>query len=267
MTTETPTPEQQAEDKLMDAIRANAAANPESIPPQFGGDIEKYITSYKELQKKMTQQAQELAEFKKAPVTPAAPKAGEAGKPVEPAPLEIKEPKVEETPPFDWDAATEEFNNTGDISEASKARLIADLKIKDPRFVDGFIGFLKQQRQSAQAKAMEVAGGVEQYNAVLEWAHGAFNEAERAALNASLRSPMWELAWTGLVAKYQAASKSSANTMLSGSPGNNTTDVQPYRTHREFMKDLADPRYRSGSDPDFIALVQKRAAKTPELSA
>lgn len=265
MTTETPTPEQQAEDKLMDAVRANAATNPESIPAQFGGDVEKYITSYKELQKKMTQQAQELSGFRKAAETPA-PIADPNKPPATPKPLEITEPPVVETPVFDWDAATEEFNSTGDISDASKAKLIADLKIKDPRFVDHFVGFMKQQRASAQAKAMEVAGGVEQYNAVLEWAHGAFNETERAALNTSLKSPMWELAWMGLVTKYQAANKSSANTMLSGSPGNNTTDIQPYRTHKEMMKDLADPRYRSGSDPDFINHVQRRAAKSPQFS-
>ena len=254
-----PTPEQEA--AVIEAMRKNAASNPASIPPQFGGDVDKFIDAYKNLQADYTKKSQELATFKKAPVETPKP----AAEP--PKPLHIPDAVVEETPQVSWDTLQTEFQETGDISEDSKKALVAALKLPDTKFVDAYINGLKSQRQLAMTKAVEIAGNSDEYNKVLAWASKTMDVNGRAALNQALSSPSWELTWTGLVAQYKTAAKSSANMPLNAPVGNDTTEVQPYRTHQEYMKDLADPRYRHNQDPDFVDLVLKRANLTAKLAS
>lgn len=250
------------EDKVIDAIRTNALANPSSIPPQFGGDVEKYITAYKDLQADYTRKSQELAALKKGTEKPADPPKA----PVTPNPLHIGEPPVEETPQISWDTLAEEFANTGDISDDTKKSLVEALKLPDTRFIDAYIDGLKSQRQLAMTKAAEIAGGNEEYNKVLAWASKSLKPEQRAALNAALSSPSWELTWTGLVTQYKTANKSSANTPIAAPVGNDSTEVLPYRTNEEYLADLRNPKYRNNLDPDFVQLVYKRAAKTAQLA-
>lgn len=255
-----PTPEQEA--AVIEAMRKNAVANPASIPPQFGGDVDKFIDAYKALQADYTKKSQELAALKKAPVEPPKPPSGDP-----PKPLHIPDAPVEETPTVSWDTLQTEFQETGDISEDSKKALVAALKLPDTKFVDAYINGLKSQRQLAMTKAVEIAGNSDEYNKVLAWASKTMDVNGRAALNQALSSPSWELTWTGLVAQYKTASKSSANMPLKAPAGNDTTEVQPYRTHQEYMADMANPKYRFNQDPDFVALVMKRAYKTAQLNA
>lgn len=251
------------EDKVIDAIRTNAIANPSSIPPQFGGDVEKYITAYKDLQAEFTRKSQELANLKKVVEKPADPPKA----PVTPNPLHIGEPPVEETPTISWDDLAAEFSSTGDISEETKKSIVSTLKLPDTKFVDAYIDGLKSQRQLAMTKAAEIAGGNDEYNKVLAWASKNLKPEQRAALNASLSSPSWELTWTGLVTQYKTANKSSSNNPIAAPVGNDTTEIIPYRTHQEYMADLANPKYRYNQDPDFVELVMKRAHKTAQLAA
>jgi hypothetical protein len=257
MTTETPNAPVTQEDKVIEAIRTNAVANPSSIPPQFEGDVEKYITAYKNLQADYTKKSQELADLK-AKVKPTdPPKAHET-----PNPLHIGEPPVEETPQVSIEDLQAEFAETGTVSDESKQAVIKALGIKDPRFVDMYIEGLKSQRQLATDKATEIAGGADEYNKVLLWASKNLKPEQRAALNQALSSPSWELTWTGLVTQYRANKQSNSNEPINAPVGNDTTEVLPYRTHQEMMADLANPKYRQNLDPDFIQLVMKRVAIT-----
>lgn len=255
-----PTPEQEA--AVIEAMRKNAVANPASIPPQFGGDVDKFINAYKALQADYTKKSQELADLKKTPVETPKPPSGDP-----PKPLHIPDAPVVEEKQLDWDDLATEFANTGDVSPETKQAIVATLKLKDTKFVDAYIDGLKSQRQLAMTKAVEIAGNSDEYNKVLAWASKTMDANGRAALNQALRSPSWELTWTGLVAQYKTAAKSSANMPLNAPVGNDTTEVQPYRTHQEYMRDLADPKYRYNQDPDFVALVIKRANLTAKLAS
>lgn len=251
------------DDKVIEAIRKNATTNPDSIPPQFEGDVEKYINAYKELQADYTKKSQELAAIKKAPAPPTPPNTP----PTPPNPLHVGEPPVEETPTVSWDTLAAEFAETGDISAETKKTLVDVLKLPDTKFVDAYIDGLKSQRQLAMSKAVEIAGNSDEYNKVLAWASKTMKPEQRAALNQALSSPSWELTWTGLVSQYKTNAKSSANNPINAPVGNDTTEVQPYRTHQEYMNDLANPKYRNNLDPDFVDLVMKRAHKTARLAA
>lgn len=249
------------DDRVLDAVRAAAAANPSSIPPQFNGDVEKYINAYKELQSDYTKKSQELASLKKQITTSSEKKNDDP-----PAPLVIKDAEVvEEEDKVTVEDLAAEFYNTGTVSDESKAKAMKFLKIQDSSVLDVVIQGFQFQRQMATNRAVEIAGSTEEYNNILKWASKNLTPAQKEAINSSLSSPSWELTFTGLVAQYRNSIKSSSNNPIHAPVGAPNTEVIPYRSHEEYMADLANPKYRFNTDPDFVNLVMQRAKKTQEL--
>lgn len=259
-TTNTPPQEESHEAKM---IRKFYTADPSQIPEQFEGDVEKAVEGYKQLQAKFTKASQELAAVKKAAETPPEPKPEE--KPTAPpAPLKIEDAPVEETPAVSWESIEEEFATTGTVSEDSIVKLTAMLKLPSRNFIDAHVAYMKDKREQAHKQAQDIAGGVENYNKVLAWAAKALSQAEKAALNASLNSPGWELAWTGLVTKFNKVNTDGANPRPNAPVATGGGDeVLPWGSQAEMTAAIRDPRYRL--DPAYQAMVMKRSAKTAEI--
>jgi len=248
-----------AESHEIQMIRKQYESNPENIPAQFEGDVNKAVESYKELQARFTKTSQELAALKKA----ASPEPKPDVKKEEPLPLKLEELKPEEKPPVTWESIEDEFKATGDVSEESVQAIVNLLKLPSRNFVDAHIAYLKSQRASAQAKAQEIAGGTEQYNAVIKWGHTNLSKPEKDALNQALASPGWELAWTGLVTKFKAANTDSGNRMGTNPVGTGDDTAEVFSEQREMTAAISDPRYRT--DPKYRDAVQRRIIATNEL--
>lgn len=255
------------DDKLLEVLKKSVEHDPTLIPPQFNGDAEKYFASYKELQAAFTKKSQELAELKKTTPTPNGnTEQNKDNKNTKPNDFKIGEVVEDEVVTVSWDDLSAEFNQTGDVSAETKQKIMADLKITDARVVDAYIDGLKNMKQVAQAKAIEIAGGANEYNNVLKWASKNFTKEQQAAINQSLSSPTWEFTWTGLVTQYRSKAQSDTNNPIKAPVGSPNTEVIPYRTDQEYLNDLRDPRYRYNTDPDFVDLVHKRVALTAKMN-
>ena len=239
-----------AESHEVQMLRKAVAADPTQIPEQFNGDAEKFINSYKSLQAEFTRKSQELAALKNAAPPSQEPKTEE----VKPVDLEIKEPPKVEPPKVTWNSAVDEFSVNGDVSEETRKALSVQLAVDKNnleeiagvrQMIDTYVEAMKGQRNLAQTRAVEIAGGVEQYNAVVEWGQKNLNAAEKAQVNQALKSAAWELTWTGLVARFNKAVGDSGNKNPNTPNANMNSAVKPFETQAEMTQAMRDPRYRT----------------------
>lgn len=248
MTTESTTPP--AESHEVQMLRKTIAADPTQIPDQFQGDGEKFITSYKALQAEFTRKSQELAALKNNTQAPPVTKTEEV-KPVE---LEIKETPVVQAPKVTWNSVADEFGVSGDVSEETRKALSVQLSVDKNnqeeiagvrQMIDTYVESMKGQRQVAQNKAVEIAGSIENYNAIVEWGQKNLSAAEKAQVNQALKSAAWELTWTGLVARFNKAVGDSGNKNPNTPNANMNTSAKPFDTQAEMTQAMRDPRYRT----------------------
>lgn len=228
-----------------------ARSNPANLPPQYNGDPEKFLASFKEMRATLTRTQQENATLKKAPtetsVTPEPPVTA-------PASLVIPDKPVTPTQePHNWDAVNTELLNTGDLSPQTRQEIQKRLNIPDSMISDYVGGIRARQQQHANAAA-EVVGGAAALTGVIKWAQENLPDDEREAVNQGLRSPGWQNVLIGL--KHRSAvmaeePKTKVNTVAGHAP-----QLKPFATSNEMTMAMRDPRYKY--DSDYQNMVQQR---------
>ncbi len=235
------------------AARTHLEANPGDIPPQFGGDVEKFMDAFREQRATLTRTQQELAEFKKAEPAPVetAPEAS----PVE-TPDSLVIPEIEEAADSDvWADLEHEFLASGELSDATRQQL-SEMNIPD-NVVDGYLNGIKATQAQAAQLAAEQVGGAENLQSIIDWAAQNLSAEERSSVNAALQAPGWETTLMGL----QARMSQSQPVNNEPGPGPQTvgsmpSGVAPYSNQNEMMAAIQDPRY--GVDPQYTGFVQDR---------
>ena len=215
------------------------------------------LKAYEELQKKLGSEAP----------------AEEPSEEVEPAEGRVEEeaPEEEVAEPSAAAAAIKKasaaYDEAGELSEESLEEL-AKLDSKD--LIKAYVESYKaqtaqaQQAQIAQTEVdslMASAGGLDQYNEMIQWAStnfsaeeiGAFNQATQTAASA-------RFAIEALKNRYTAANGSEPQ-LVTGKRA--APAVDGYRSNAELARDIADPRY--STDPAFRADVEARLARSQDL--
>lgn len=232
-----------------------AKSNVANLPPQFGGDPDKFMASYKEMRATLTRTQQENASLKNS--SPEAAQEGSAAEPPKaqlPPSLSVPDkPVPPTTPQFDWDKVGHELVATGDLSPETRTLIQKTMNVPDT-MINGYISGVKAQQQQHAAVAAQVVGGTEQLTGIIKWAQENLPEEERLAVNAGLSSPGWQNVLLGLKSRASVMGnepKSKVNTVQGIAP-----TLKPYATSSEMVMAMRDPRYKF--DSEYQNLVQQR---------
>lgn len=119
----------------------------------------------------------------------------------------------------------------------------------------------EMQVQQARQRAVELTGGQQQLNTILEWAK-TLGEAEVERLNKQLAAPAtMEGAIRELRDRYAEATNSSAFVpRLDKNTGGGGRER--FESVAQLSAAMNDPRYTTQSDPDFVRAVRAKLANT-----
>lgn len=164
---------------------------------------------------------------------------------------------VTEKAGIDYDALTVEFNENGELSPETYAKLEAGGIPK--AMVDSYIAGQQAIAQDIQNAAFALAGGSkESYEQMTAWAKANLPAEEVAKYNELVGSNSKanvSLAVTGLFARYTAANGFNPTHQEQGS--NRTPNAQAYGSLQEMVRDMHNPLYQK--DPAFRAKVEAKA--------
>lgn len=249
-------------DLELQAVEKYAKSNPNNLPPQFNGDADKFIESYKELRKTLTKSQQELATLKK----------GATNEPrVEPQATQVNEtpvpstfiPKTEPTTepsPKEWEELGNELRTKGDLTPETRANLLKKYNI--PSFViDQYINGLRAQAAAAAQEAATMVGGNDKLRKMIQWASTNLTDAERNEINKQLQTPAWKNTILGLKTRMEMSNpdptvdepKRAVPNTISNVAG---SDIEPFANKQDMMFHIRDRRY--GKDQKFTEWVQER---------
>jgi len=185
------------------------------------------------------------------------------GKKADPAPakdpLKIEKEAPAETPKgLDLSAYQQEFMEKGALSEES-FKALEGLGLGRP-VVDAYIAGIQALSERQAAKAFDVAGGQEQYQAVAEWAKENLSEGELEAYNRAVTSGKeadMMFALRGLVGRYRAEVGMEPDLMTGNARG---AAPVGFRSQGEWKAALLDPRY--DKDDAYRADVMERLKRS-----
>ena len=180
-----------------------------------------------------------------APASPA-PAAQAPATPASPQPLAIPSgPGADVEDPL-FAAAEREVAESGDISKATFAALS---KKFPPRLITQFVNGTKAMGELRTARALQAAGGQDQYQAAVAWAQQNLNAAEVAAFNEAVGGRSQEhadMAVYGLMGRFRTSTGGGTpQGRLVGQPqsGGSFGSVVPFRDMTEQASAMQDRRY------------------------
>jgi hypothetical protein len=257
--------------------------NGEAIPSNFktAGD---WFNSLKEAQGNYTQGQQEIAalkdQYKEGGVVNPDYVAPEAMAPTEVAPeltgdeeLRIPSPTDENVPTELpdavtqelWNDWTQEFTQTGEMSDATMQTIMAATKL--PRgVIDDYLGASKSRMRESFNEASVVVGGRENLKAIFDWAETTLSPQQQQQINTGLAGPSYEVTLRGLASMYNERSATAVKGREPAMTPNLTqvaetdTGFVGYKTKREFTADRNNPRFKL--EPQFRMAVEQRMMRT-----
>lgn len=157
------------------------------------------------------------------------------------------------------DAYSDEFAKTGTLSEESLKEIV-NLGIPEGT-VRAYIAGQEALAETNLKGIMEVAGGEEQYNALVTWAQNNIPEEHVNAYNSIMENgdtATIKMAIAGLKARYEQSNGSMGKPgrLLQG--GTTTESGGTFRSVAEIVSAMSDPRY--SKDPAYRADVERRIA-------
>lgn len=158
---------------------------------------------------------------------------------------------------IDYTALQDEFSKDGKLSDASYETLE---KAGIPKnMVDAYIAGQEALQGQREARAIEAAGGQQQFEQMRDWAKTGMTKAEIEAFNTSVNGSEAEAlqAITALRSRYESAYGKQPK-YLGGTPANG--NATGYGSPQEMSADMRDTRY--SRDPAFRAKVLARVAAT-----
>lgn len=165
----------------------------------------------------------------------------------------------------DFRKYTEEYQSKGALEDSSYEAL--EKRGISRELVDSYIRGQEMVTGQQVAELQKIAGGEENYAAMIKWATETLPQEDLDAYNLSVSDDnmgVAKLAIQGLSAQWQAAggdasSPTSEPSLLQGTT--KPTGEGGYGSNHEMMQDMKDPRYKNG-DTNFHAMVERRLAKT-----
>lgn len=236
-------------------------ARPEWLPSNFN-TVEDFVKSSQDTRAELTRAQQELAKLRKGDAVPE-PEAGTE----QPAKTEaeraaddvVRQAGLDVAP---WQA---EFNETRDVSEEGRAKIAEGLKNvlgENARaIVDDFIEGQKMRLSNFETQVYNLAGGKDEYAAMMQWAGANLSDSEINAFNNVVNSNDFNataLAVDGLRARYVKA-KGSNPKLISGD-GTIGDSGAGFASTAEMTKAMRDPRY--AKDPVYRKSVEQRAMRS-----
>lgn len=171
---------------------------------------------------------------------------------------EQEDSSQEESDGIDFDSLTDEYVQTGTLSEETIEQLVEQGIPRE--VVQMHLDGLNAQAELTRYRAAERFGGEEQLQAVLQWAGQSLSEAEIDRINGLVAAGDFEgylLAMEGVKARYEANFGSIAPQTIQGT----TTPVADlYESAEEMKADMRDPRY--AKDEAFRSRVAAKLART-----
>lgn len=162
---------------------------------------------------------------------------------------------------LDFDALNTEYQENGELApesyeKLSKAGLSEDM-------VNQYIAGLNATAELTTMKVHNLAGGEDNYNALIEWAGDNLNEAAQGKFNAAVQTgdmEQIEMVLGALKGRYEAAEGSlGERTRVESSSAGNST-VGGYLSKAEMTADMKDPRYKT--DKAFRAQVMNKIKRS-----
>jgi len=249
-TTNEPTPSDENFDPATHeaaAVEKFAKANPDKLPPQFNGDPEKFLKSWKDMRAEITRLQQGA-------------KATPESKPVEEPPateapnLQVPDKPVQPDVGV-WDNVGKEIMTSGQVSEDT-LKVLQERHGIPKSVVEDYIDAVRHKQRAAAAEAAKTVGGEQSLNSILEWARDSLSEAERASVNTALASPGWQNVLLGLKARMEMSNPTRNEPRQTNGRSEPAPGLQPFSNKREMTAHFRDPRY--GVDPAFTQMVQDR---------
>ena len=216
---------------------------------------------FADTQAALTKANQELAAFKKPKDEQPAQKEGEKATPAseadKPKPeneLEIKEAKAPDIAEVDATALQpfyEEYRQNQGISEESRDKIaqtiLKGMKKEDAyALIDSYVEAARVRDAQTTQTLMSEAGGVQNYQTMVQWAAANLQEAEIKAYNSAVNSgdiQTASLAINGLRAKFERANGRVPQTTIQGNGA--PLDGGVYKSMAEVAADQANPVYRA----------------------
>jgi hypothetical protein len=236
------------------------ADRPAWLPENFKSP-EDLAKSYQSLQAEYTKMKQGNSGGDGNGSPPAAPPPAPAAPTDAPKDLTIdmEAAKAAASAGLDVDKLSEEFMAEGKLKDESYSALE---KAGIPKsVVDDFIRLKQGEAASVTNEVMQIAGGQESFQQMIQWA--ANDYADAATYNQMISSgdpATMRMAMTALKAAYTSANGQSPNLVMGG---NGASGADRYADDRELMSDMAKPEYRT--DIAFRRRVEAKLARSPEL--
>jgi len=185
-----------------------------------------------------------------------------SGKKQESTPEAKKETPAPEAPKgFDMAELNAEFaENDGKLTDATLKALEKQGISKGT--LDTFFAGQKALMAQMQTSLSEAVGGDDTLTSLLEWAKTGLSKGEQALYNAAVDARNTEgakMLLQGMLAKYTAAVGSDPE-LIGGGTGGRDSDLAPYKSNMEMIKDMNSRRY--AEDPAFRETVKKRLERS-----
>lgn len=243
-------------DTELQSVETFARSNPGNLPPQYNGDPEKFIKSWKDMRGEITRLQQ--AQAGKQPPTPPPDPAATEQRPNGDAVSDLKIPDKPAQPNEDeWNKWGVEISNTGNVSQETRATIKSKFGIPD-QILDTYVDGIRAKQRQLATEASSVVGGPEELKGIIQWASDNLPNEEREAVNNALKQPGWQNILLGIKARRDATN-TEPKTRIVGSSGV-PAGIKPFANSKEMVAAMRDPRYKY--DSEYQNLVQDRVRIT-----
>lgn len=162
---------------------------------------------------------------------------------------------------LDFDALSAEYEEKGDLTPESYEKLAKAGITKD--IVDQYIAGVEAIKTNLANAAFSVAGGEEQYNAMVTWAATNMTQAEIEAYDKAVNSTnpdVIKMAVMGLKGRYETVNGSEPQ-LLSGDVG--AVSGAKFESWAQVREAMRDPKY--SKDPAYRAQVEAKLARSTPI--
>ena len=226
------TPQTPVQEEVAEADEAVSEERPEWLPEKFES-AEDMARAYASLEKDFHAKGLEEAETS-----------------------EVEQPSIQEAVGSTVSKASEEFSESGQLSEQTYAALEANGISRS--FVEMYIEGVTSVSQQQSSALMSDVGGQENYEAMSEWASTALTDDEQAVFNETVEAGdprAATMAIRGVYARFIADGGSPVSLVQGDTQG---SGAMPFNSAAQVTEAMRDPRY--GNDPAYRAQVEQRLA-------
>ena len=158
---------------------------------------------------------------------------------------------------LDFTKFEREYIANGDLSESSYKELEKAGITK--KHVEAYLRGNEALMQQTITEITDMAGGMEGYRSVIQWAADNLPEEEITAYNEAMSSgnkPLIKMAVSGLVSRYRASEGSEPELVKGRAPAANSGAGAGFASKEEMIAAMSDPRY--GKDSAYTRVVERK---------